>query len=150
MSELTDLYQELILDHYKNPRNCYRINEPTHKAEGHNPLCGDRVQIFLRLRDGVIEEISFEGNGCAISRASASLMTAQLKGMSVTEAQALFGKVHQMLTDGSGGEEALEELGKLAALSGVREFPVRVKCASLAWQTLRHALLSHKDAAKTE
>lgn len=148
-SELDDLYQDMILDHYKHPRNCHAMADATHRAEGHNPLCGDRVKVFLKLEDGIIADVSFEGSGCAISKASASLMTAQLKGKTVAEAEALFAKVHQMLM-GTADPQVREELGKLAALSGVCEFPVRVKCATLAWHTLHNAIAAPDQVVKTE
>lgn len=151
MSEMTDLYQEMILDHYKNPRNFGKLAEATHDAEGHNPLCGDHVHIYLKVSDqGVIEDISFEGAGCAISKASASLMTAHLKGKTLVQAQALFERVHALLTGQAGPSDEQEELGKLQALAGVCAFPVRVKCATLAWHTMRNALAGHGDVVHTE
>jgi nitrogen fixation protein NifU and related proteins len=138
MSELTDLYQEVILDHNRRPRNFRRIDRPTHSAEGYNPLCGDRVSVFMQVEGDRIADLCFEGSGCAISKASASLMTDRLKGCTVGEAQDLFSRFHQMVTTPSGTD--VEDLGKLSALAGVREFPVRVKCASLAWHTLKAAL----------
>jgi nitrogen fixation NifU-like protein len=137
MAELDDLYQEQILDHNKRPRNFRVIENANHKAEGFNPLCGDHVTVYVRLHDGRIEDISFQGSGCAISKASASMMTAELKGKQESDAQELFDKVHKMLT-GEGSES--QGLGKLTVLSGVCKFPARVKCASLAWHTLNSAL----------
>ena len=136
MSDLRDLYQEVILDHSRKPRN-FRVLQHARCANGHNPLCGDRVSIFLDLAGGVIREVSFQGNGCAISTASASMMTEALKGKTLEEAQKLFGLFHDLVTTGS--EEAGEALGKLAVFEGVREFPVRVKCATLPWHTFRAA-----------
>jgi nitrogen fixation NifU-like protein len=139
MSELRDLYQEVILDHNRSPRNFKELASATHRASGHNPLCGDKVTIFLEVRGDRIESATFQGSGCAISTASASLMTESLKGKSVAEAEDLFDRMHTLLTT---PEEPPEDpsLGKLAVFSGVREFPMRVKCASLAWHTLRAAL----------
>jgi nitrogen fixation protein NifU and related proteins len=148
MADLDDLYQEVILDHNKSPRNFRVIENADHKAVGYNPLCGDHVTVYLRLRDGAIEDISFQGSGCAISKASASMMTAELKGKREAEAEALFAKVHKMLTgDGSDGGQSL---GKLAVLSGVCKFPARVKCASLAWHTMNSALKGDAAVASTE
>ena len=145
-----DLYQELILDHYRNPRNNKKIEPHTHDAEGQNPLCGDELEIFINVVDGVIDDISFEAEGCAISQASASLMTESLKGKTLEEANAMYGKMHRVLTgaDPVEGDE-LVELGKLEALGGVAEFPVRVKCASLAWHTM-HAALENLQSTSTE
>jgi nitrogen fixation NifU-like protein len=138
MSDLSDLYQEVILDHNRRPRNFHALEGASHSAEGYNPLCGDRLTLYLKLNGDTIEEVSFEGAGCAISKASASMMTDALKGRSVAEASALFERFHRMVT--TPPSEPVEDLGKLSALAGVREFPVRVKCASLAWHTLRAAL----------
>ena len=146
-----DLYQELILDHYRNPRNNKKIEPHTHDAEGQNPLCGDELEIFIEVEDGMIKDISFEAEGCAISQASASLMTESLKGKSLTEANAIYGKMHRVLTgaDPQDGDELIA-LGKLEALGGVAEFPVRVKCASLAWHTMHAALERGGDTVSTE
>jgi nitrogen fixation protein NifU and related proteins len=143
MSDLSDLYQEVILDHNRRPRNFRRLEDASHHAEGYNPLCGDRVQIA----DGRIADIAFEGTGCAISKASASLMTDQLKGSTVAEARTLFDRFHRMVT--TPADQDVEELGKLSALAGVREFPVRVKCASLAWHTLK-AAMDREEKVSTE
>lgn len=137
-SELRDLYQEVILDHNKSPRNYRALAAPTHKADGYNPLCGDKLTVFLEVAGGRVESVTFVGSGCAISTASASLMTESLEGRTVAEARALFEKVHELLT--APDEPSTEGLGKLAVFSGVREFPMRVKCASLAWHTLKAAL----------
>ncbi len=140
-SNLMDLYQEVILDHCKRPRNFGALPGADHVAEGYNPLCGDKVKVYLALDGDRLAGIAFEGAGCAISTASASLMTEALAGKSVGEAQQLFAEVHGMLTgDPSQAAEESESLGKLAALGGVREYPVRVKCATLAWHTLQAAL----------
>jgi nitrogen fixation NifU-like protein len=144
MSSLRDLYQEVIFDHYRRPRNCHALADANRRAEGYNPLCGDRITLYLRIEDGVVKDAGFEGAGCAIAIASASLMTESLKGRSEQEVETLFGSFHDMVTtpaDTSAENEA--GLGKLAALSGVREFPARVKCATLAWHTL-HAALHHE------
>jgi nitrogen fixation NifU-like protein len=138
MSDLNDLYQEVILDHNRRPRNFHALADANHTAEGHNPLCGDRLTLYLKVQDGVVTDVSFEGAGCAISKASASLMTDAVKGKTVAEAEALFERFHRMVT--TPPEQAVEDLGKLSALAGVREFPVRVKCASLAWHTLKAAM----------
>lgn len=148
MSELADLYQEVILDHNKKPRNYRRLDDANRQAEGFNPLCGDQITLFVKVEDGVIRDIGFQGSGCAISKASASLMTSALKGKSEREAEELFGRFHDLVT--ADGPTDPETLGKLAVFSGVREFPARVKCASLAWHTLRAALGGEKKPATTE
>ena len=148
MAELDELYQEVILDHNKSPCNFRVIENADRKAEGFNPLCGDHVTVYLRLRAGLIEDISFQGSGCAISKASASMMTAELKGKRESDAEELFDKVHKMLTgDGVDGGQGL---GKLTVLSGVSKFPARVKCASLAWHTMNSALKGGSEVASTE
>jgi len=148
MSDLRDLYQQQILDHNKQPRNFRRMADPSGQAEGHNRSCGDQLTVFLKLRENVIEDISFDGKGCAISKASASMMTAALKGKSVEEVHAIFESFHEMVASEEELEEAeLEELGKLAVFSGVRAYPSRVKCASLAWHTMHAAL--ENDGAHT-
>jgi nitrogen fixation NifU-like protein len=138
VTELSDLYQEVILDHNRRPRNFRVLDDATHQAEGYNPLCGDRLNLFVRVEGGVIADIGFQGSGCAISKASASLMTDSLKGRPIDEARALFERFHRMVT--TPPDIAVEDMGKLSALAGVREFPVRIKCASLAWHTLKAAL----------
>jgi len=148
MSELTDLYQEVILDHNKKPRNFQKLADANRIAEGFNPLCGDQIQLYVKLEDGVIRDIGFQGSGCAISKASASLMTSTLKGKTSAEADELFERFHRLVTGDAAADAA--ELGKLAVFSGVREFPVRVKCASLAWHTLRAALEEKADPVTTE
>jgi len=147
--ELADLYQEVVLDHSKQPRNFRKVEGATSTAEGFNPLCGDQLTLYVKLADGVIEDIGFLGAGCAISKASASLMTAALKGKKQEEALGLFGRVHILLTEGPSGAVKPDDVGKLAALSGVWEFPMRVKCATLAWHTLRSALEGKGDGAST-
>ena len=148
MSDLKDLYQEVILDHNRNPRNCYIMDGASYTADGHNPLCGDIVKVYLRIENGVIEEISFQGQGCAICTASTSLMTESVQGKSVEEAQGLFDEFHQMLTGVA--EEQGVALGKLQVFEGVREYPVRVKCATLAWHTLNAAMEEKKEDVTTE
>ena len=150
MSELSDLYQELILDHNRRPRNYGVLPDADHTARGYNPLCGDKLTIYAKVEGDRIAGLMFEGSGCAISKASASLLTDAVKGKTVQEAGALFARVHAMLTAPMGQDADIESLGKLAALSGVREFPVRVKCASLAWHTLKAALEGKSETAKTE
>jgi nitrogen fixation NifU-like protein len=142
MSDHTDLYQEVILDHNRRPRNWGTLADATRSAEGYNPLCGDRLTLHVRVDDGRVAGISFEGSGCAISKASASLMTDAVKGRTLDEATALFDRVHDMLTTPIDRPVDEDALGKLAVLAGVREFPTRVKCASLAWHTLKSALTS--------
>lgn len=149
MSEFNDLYQELILDHNKRPRNRRAIPcPPGHHAEGHNPLCGDRVTIYLTLDGGRITDVSFEGKGCAISTASASLMTEALKGKTRAEAEELFARFHDLVTMGAPTEG--DHLGKLEAFAGVSAYPARVKCATLAWHTLKAALEDRPEPVSTE
>lgn len=146
MHELGDLYQEIILDHYKKPRNAGQLAEPTCSASGDNPLCGDKISMTVKTSGDVLEDLRWKGAGCAISTASASLMSEAVKGKSKAEIGALFEKFHAMVT-GKGGPEGLD---KLEVFSGVSEFPVRVKCASLAWHTLKAALEGQKDPVSTE
>ena len=146
MSELDDLYQEVILDHNKSPRNFRVMAEANRQAEGYNPLCGDHVTVFLQVEDGVIKDISFQGSGCAISKASASMMTTELKGKTESEATNCFDNVHHMLTGEPDGASGAERLGKLAMLSGVCKFPARVKCASLAWHTVHCGAQGRRSA----
>lgn len=150
MSELKELYQEVILDHSKTPRNFRALPNATQKAEGYNPLCGDRLTVYLLTRDDLIEDVSFQGSGCAISKASASMMTAQIKGKTKAEARKIFGNFHQMLAGESGKTYDKNVLGKLTVFSGVSEFPVRVKCATLAWHTLRQGLEGSDKTVSTE
>jgi nitrogen fixation NifU-like protein len=147
MPDLRELYQQVIFDHNKKPHNFRKLENANHQADGHNPLCGDQITVYLNVEGEVIKDISFHGSGCAISKASASMMTDSLKGKTKAEAEALFDKVHKMLT----GDDSIDAqgLGKLAALSGVSEFPVRVKCATLGWHTVRAALES-KESVSTE
>lgn len=149
MNELKDLYQEVILDHNKQPRNFRKIEAPTHHSEGFNPLCGDQVEIFLKMKGELIEDISFQGSGCAISKASSSLMTNILKGKTRAEADQLFEGFRKMVT-GNVGDPLPDTIGKLAVFSGVCEFPARVKCASLAWHTLKAALAGKEEKVSTE
>ncbi len=149
MSDLRELYQEVILDHYKRPRNFQKLAAANRHAEGHNPLCGDEIAVYLQMDGDVIKDISFQGAGCAISQSAASLMTTTLKGKTRAEAEELFEKFHEMVT-GEGGLADPMELGKLAVFCGVSEFPVRVKCASLPWHTMRAALEGKDEAVSTE
>ncbi len=150
MSELQDLYQELILDHYKRPRNRRRLEDADHEAEGYNPLCGDRVNVYLRLDGDRVSDVAFEGTGCAISTASASMMTEALKGKTLEQVQQLFEKFHALVTGRLEDPQAGPELGKLEAFAGVSHYPVRVKCATLAWHTLEAALEQHSGVVSTE
>lgn len=150
MPDLRELYQETILDHSKRPHNFREIPDASAKAVGHNPLCGDRVTVYLRLDDGQIADVAFIGQGCAISKASASLMTDAVKGKSKVVANGLFQKFHKMVTGRPGDPVDTESLGKLAVLSGVCEFPVRVKCASLPWHTLQAALEAKQETVSLE
>jgi nitrogen fixation protein NifU and related proteins len=147
MSDLSDLYQEVILDHNRRPRN-FRVIEPaSSKQEGYNPLCGDRLTLYLTLDGGVIKDVAFQGSGCAISKASASIMTEQIKGKTVDQARELFDRFHAMIT--SDPETPATDMGKLSVLAGVREYPTRVKCASLAWHTMKAAVAHEGDAPVT-
>ena len=150
MSDISDLYREVILDHNKSPRNFRKMEGPDRTAEGYNPLCGDQITVYLKMQDGVIKDITFHGSGCAISKASASMMTASVKGKTPAEADRVFDDVHKMLTGELNTDASPERLGKLAALSGVCNFPARVKCASLSWHTLRAALKGEQAATSTE
>jgi nitrogen fixation protein NifU and related proteins len=147
MSELRELYQEVILEHSKHPRNYGALDSANHKAEGFNPLCGDHFTIYADVKDGTIHDLSFEGTGCAISKASASMMTQSLKGKSAVEAEELFTRFHDLVTGRGGSADAV---GKLAVFAGVSEFPLRVKCATLAWHALRAALRGEQQAVSTE
>jgi len=149
MSDLTDLYQEVILDHNRRPRNFGALPAATHRANGHNPLCGDKLTLALQLEGDRIVNVMFEGSGCAISKASASLMTDAIKGHTVAEATTLFDAFHLMVTTPISDPVDESQVGKLAVFAGVREFPARVKCASLAWHTLK-AALTGSQVAKTE
>jgi nitrogen fixation NifU-like protein len=148
MSDLRELYQEVILDHHRKPRNFRRLEGANKSAEGYNPLCGDHIWLYVKVDNGVLQDIGFQGSGCAISTASASMMTESLKGKTESQAEALFERFHDLVT---GKQEAgATELGKLAVFAGVREYPVRVKCASLAWHTLRAALAERHEPVATE
>ncbi|HLG94294.1 MAG TPA: SUF system NifU family Fe-S cluster assembly protein [candidate division Zixibacteria bacterium] len=149
ISEIGELYQEVIIDHSKRPRNFRVLERPDRKAEGYNPLCGDRLVLYLKMDGERIAEIAFQGSGCAISTASASIMTSELKGKTIKETEEIFERFHQMVT-GTPNEDWEEKLGKLAAFSGVSQFPVRVKCASLCWHTLKAALEAKKETVSTE
>jgi nitrogen fixation NifU-like protein len=149
MSDLRELYQQVILDHNKNPRNFREMPDASVSVDGYNPLCGDHYTIYLKMDDGTIGEVSFTGSGCAISKASASVMSATMKGKSKEEAEALFETFHKLVT-GDASELSAADLGRLAAFSGVSEFPARVKCATLAWHTLRSALEGKPAKVSTE
>jgi nitrogen fixation protein NifU and related proteins len=149
MSDLRELYQAVILDHHKKPRNFRKPAEADQSAEGYNPLCGDKVTVYLKVEDGVIRDIGFQGTGCAISTASASMMTERLKGKTLAEVKDLFQEFHDLVTGVSPAPDE-ERLGKLAVFAGVREFPVRVKCATLAWHTLNAALQGERQTISTE
>jgi len=148
MSDLRELYQDVILEHSKAPRNYRELQSANHKAEGYNPLCGDHFTIYLDLEGDKIQDVSFQGSGCAISKASASMMTQSVKGKSKEEAEKIFQQFHKLVTGEPNGE--YESLGKLAVFSGVSEFPVRVKCATLAWHTLQAALEGKQESVSTE
>jgi nitrogen fixation NifU-like protein len=150
MTLADDLYQELILDHYKRPRNRRALTPPDCKAEGYNPLCGDRVTVYLKMNGDRIQEATFEGSGCAISTASASLMTDSLKGKTVAEAKELFRRFHRMVTTGPDLDGGEGELGKLQVFSSICDYPARVKCATLAWHTLHAALRNETRPVSTE
>ncbi|MES2355896.1 MAG: SUF system NifU family Fe-S cluster assembly protein [Pseudomonadota bacterium] len=148
MSDLRDLYQEVIFDHYRKPRNFHSLEDANRKAEGFNPLCGDHLTLYLKVENGVIQDVSFEGSGCAISTAAASLLTESIKGKTEQEATTLFQEFHDLVTQDKAPPDG--DLGKLKVLSGVREFPSRVKCATLALHTLQAALANRKEAVSTE
>src|ERR671919_2508427 len=149
MSELSELYQQVILDHNKKPRNFRKLESANHSAEGYNPLCGDQLTVYLNLEDNSVKEIAFEGSGCAISKAAASMMTQAVKGKSREQAEELFTEFHSMVTGELDEETEENSLGNLNIFAGVREFPVRVKCATLAWHTM-HAALNNEDQVSTE
>jgi len=150
MSDTKELYQEMILDHNKSPRNFREIENATHFAEGYNPLCGDHIDVYLIIEDGIVKDVSFKGEGCAISKASSSMMTSIVKGKTKEEAEKLFEKFHDLVTGKLGENPKIDELGKLAVFAGVQEFPVRVKCASLAWHTMINALNGKQEKVSTE
>jgi len=148
--DLRELYQEVILDHNKRPRN-FRVPDPVNrKAEGYNPLCGDKITVFLYVEGDTIKDLGFQGTGCAISKASASMMTDALKGKTLAEATAFFEQFHAMVTAPANADVKTDALGKLAVLSGVREYPMRVKCASLAWHTMKAAMTAEHEVVSTE
>jgi nitrogen fixation protein NifU and related proteins len=140
MSELSELYQQVILDHNKKPRNFHKLENANRRAEGFNPLCGDQLNVYLHVEDDQVKEVSFEGSGCAISKASASMMTQAVKGKTKQEAETLFNEFHRMATGELDEENEPNHLGKLKIFAGVRDFPARVKCATLSWHTMRAAL----------
>lgn len=150
MNDLRDLYQEVILDHSKRPRNFRALGPPACSAEGYNPLCGDKLKLFLRVEGDVIKEATFQGAGCAISTASASMLTEAIKGKTLAEADAIFARFHGLLMTPLNDEPDTAPLGKLAAFAGVREFPLRIKCATLAWHTLRAAMEKKDEPVTTE
>lgn len=153
MSDLRELYQSTILDHNKKPRNFRALEHASHRADGYNPLCGDKVSVWLDVSDGVIRDVSFQGSGCAISTASASMMTECVKGKPIAQVEALFERFHDVVTGGIDDEpsdEELDALGKLAVFAGVREYPARVKCATLVWHALRSALANGAEPVSTE
>src|SRR5919109_4352065 len=149
MSELSELYQQVILDHNKKPRNFRKLEAPSHTAEGYNPLCGDQLTVYLNIDDDQVKDVGFEGSGCAISKASASMMTQAVKGKSKEQAETLFKEFHSMVTGELDEENEENTLGNLKIFAGVREFPVRVKCATLPWHTM-HAALNKEDQVSTE
>lgn len=149
MSELSELYQQVILDHNKKPRNFHKLEAANRSAEGFNPLCGDQLTVYMELEDEVVKDISFEGSGCAISKAAASMMTQTLKGKTKQEAETLFDEFHRMVTGELDEEATPNQLGRLTIFSGVRDFPARVKCASLSWHTM-HAALHGEHSVSTE
>lgn len=150
MSDLGDLYREIILDHNKSPRNFRKLEGANRSAEGYNPLCGDHFTVYLKVEEGLISDVAFEGSGCAISKASSSIMSSFLKGKTVEEAEKLFAKFHEMVKGQLKDPEQLESLGKLAAFSGVCDYPSRVKCASLAWHAMLNALHGSGGQVSTE
>ena len=149
MSQLRDLYQEVILDHNRSPRNFGPLEDANRQAEGHNPICGDRLTIAVKVDEGVVTDVRFQGSGCAISQASASLMTEGIKGKTLVEARALFDRFHRLVTDQTAPADDAA-LGKLTVFAGVRDYPARVKCAILAWHTLRAAVDDSHEAVSTE
>lgn len=150
MNELQELYQQVILDHNKNPRNFGVLNQCNHHAEGHNPLCGDQIEVFIQVENDKISDVMFKGAGCAISKASASIMTTLLKGKTIEEAKKMFNDFHEVVTSDPNSDPDVMNLGKLAVFCGVREFPARVKCASLAWHTMMTALDKTENKISTE
>jgi len=149
MSGLSDLYQEILLEHNSKPRNFRKVDEANQTSEGYNPLCGDQITLYLKVVDGVIDDVGFQGSGCAISRASASMMTQSIKGQSVERAQEIFDAFHHMITE-PGSELDYDTLGDLETLSGINEYPTRIKCAVLAWHTMKAALSGESNEVSTE
>jgi nitrogen fixation NifU-like protein len=149
-AELRELYQQVILDHNKSPRNFKKLENANYTAEGYNPLCGDKINLYLIVEDGIVKDVGFQGSGCAISKASASLMSSAVKGKTKEEAEKIFSKFHDLVTGKLHDEDSIEELGKLAVFAGVRDFPARVKCASLAWHTLISAFKNEQHIVSTE
>ena len=149
MSGLSELYQEILLEHNSKPRNFRKVEEANQTSEGFNPLCGDQISLYLKVVDGIIDDVGFQGTGCAISRASASMMTQSIKGRSVERAQEIFDAFHHMITE-PGGELDYDTLGDLETLSGINEFPTRIKCAVLAWHTMKAALAGDTNEITTE
>jgi nitrogen fixation NifU-like protein len=150
MADLLDLYQESVLDHYRKPRNFHKLENANRHADGFNPLCGDKLSVYIQIEEGVVVDIAFIGSGCAISTASASMMTESLKGKTEAEARAIFERFHQLVADHSESSSDLAAIGQLAAFSTIREYPVRVKCATLAWHTMRAALERRQETVATE
>jgi nitrogen fixation NifU-like protein len=150
MSDLTELYQQTIIEHNRSPRNFKKLTDANRTAEGYNAICGDKITLYLRLEDDVIKDIGFQGSGCAISQASASLMTSAVAGKTKRDAEALFRAFHDMVAGGADAPADPRSLGKLAAFAGVRQFPARVKCANLSWHTLRAALVAAAEPVSTE
>jgi nitrogen fixation protein NifU and related proteins len=149
--ELRELYQEVILDHNKSPRNYRKMEDFTQDCEGYNPLCGDTIHVYLKVNEGIVTDVSFQGSGCAISKASASLMTSEIKGKTTEEAEEIFRNFQDLITGNLGKNPGKDDkLGKLAVFSGVQEFPVRVKCATLAWHTMNSALHENDRSVTTE
>lgn len=149
-AELKELYQQVILDHNKSPRNFGKLEHANHSAEGYNPLCGDKVNVYIQLENDVVKDISFQSSGCAISRASASLMSSELKGKTREEAEKIFNQFHDLIIGNLDEEKSFEELGKLAVFSGVKDFPSRAKCATLPWHTMLNALHNKDEKVSTE
>ena len=150
MADLRELYQEVILDHQRKPRNFHKPDHANRHADGYNPLCGDKVSVYIQFENGIVKDIGFLGSGCAISTASASMMTESLRGKTQAEAETIFKRFHDLVTGNSSIEADAAELGKLAAFSGVREYPMRVKCASLPWHTMRAAMEERRETVATE
>ena len=149
MSELSELYQQVILDHNKRPRNFHKLEAANRNAEGYNPLCGDQLKVYMQLEDDVVKDVSFEGSGCAISKAAASMMTQSVKGKTRVEAEILFDEFHRMVMGELDEERTPHHLGRLTIFAGVRDYPARVKCASLSWHTMR-AALNNEEVVSTE